>query len=240
MSARQLLTLFDLVYLGALSAWIGSALFFTFGVAPILYKTVGAESGVRLIRAIFPRYYLGGAISGAVALPAFVAGPLCFREYRGAMVGAQALAIIVGILLMLYGGNSLTPAICAAQGTGASNPARSERLRRRAAVLNLFVVLIGLSLLVILVTRPAPRTSGILEMTPQERARYDLAVNRLIEDVEARYGLRPPRPRDLGETASPDPMVDAETVREIESYYAQKWLRDQARAGKRSTPGTGP
>ena len=30
----------------------------------------------------------------------------------------------------------------------------------------------------------------------------------------------------------PSPLIDAETVREIESYYAKKRLRDQARAAK--------
>jgi len=232
LTSRHLLTLFDSVYLAALSAWIGSALFFTFGVAPILFKMVSGEPGVKLVRAIFPRYYLGGAISGAVALPAFVAGPLCFREYRGVLVGVQALAIIFGILLMLYGGNSLTPAICEAQAAGASSPGRFDQLQRRAVALNVFVMLIGLSLLATFVSRPAPRTAGIVEMTPQERARYDLAINRLIEDVEARYGLRPPRARTPGETAEPDPLIDPETVREIESYYASKRLRDQARAGR--------
>ncbi len=110
MTARQLLTLFDSVYLAALSAWIGGAIFLTFGLAPILFKTVGAESALALVRAIYPRYYLGAAIAGAVALAAFVAGPLCYHEYRGAMVGVQALAIIFAILLMLYGANSLTRA----------------------------------------------------------------------------------------------------------------------------------
>ena len=33
---------------------------------------------------------------------------------------------------------------------------------------------------------------------------------------------------------TPDPLIDQETVREIESYYAKKRLRDQARAGKAS------
>ena len=83
------------------------------------------ESASKLVRAIFPRYYLGGAISGAVALPAFVAGPLCYREYRGAMVGVQALAIIFGILLMLYGANSLTPAIGEAPGRHAGQAGSS-------------------------------------------------------------------------------------------------------------------
>ena len=37
--------------------------------------------------------------------------------------------------------------------------------------------------------RPAPTTSGIVELTPRERARYDAAVNRVIEDVEIKYGI---------------------------------------------------
>jgi uncharacterized protein DUF4149 len=230
--ASNLLTLFDSVYLAALSTWIGGAFFFTFGVAPILSKIVGAESGLKLVRAILPRYYLAGAISGAVALPAFVAGPLCYREYRGAMVGVQALAIIFGILLMLYGANSLAPAIGQAPGAGTSSAGRLEQLQRRAAGLNLVVVLIGLLLLVSFASRPAPKTTGIVEMTPQERARYDVAINRVIADVEARYGLRPPRALAPGETTGPDPLIDQETVREIDSYYARKRLRDQARAGR--------
>ena len=230
--ASHLLTLFDSVYLAALSAWIGAPFSSCSCLPPILFKMVEAESALNLFRAILPRYYLGGAISGAVALPAFVAGPLCYREYRGAMVGVQALAIIFGIVLMLYGANSLAPAIGEAQGAGDSSTGRLEQLRRRAAGLNLVVVLIGLLLLVSFATRPAPKTAGIVEMTPQERARYDLAINRLIEDVEARYGLRPPRALAPGETAGPDPLIDQETVREIDSYYARKRLRDQARAGR--------
>ena len=103
--------MFDSVYLVALTAWVGSILFFSFGVAPIIFRVLGAEAGGKFVRALFPRYYLWGAISGAVALPAFVAGPLCYQEYRGPMVGVQAMVILAGILIMLYGGNSLTPAI---------------------------------------------------------------------------------------------------------------------------------
>ena len=97
MTARHLLTLFDSVYLAALAVWIGGAIFFTFVLGPILFKAVGTESALALIRAVYPRYYSGGAISGAVALASFVAGPLCYHEYRGAMVGVQALAIICAI-----------------------------------------------------------------------------------------------------------------------------------------------
>ena len=101
-----------------------------------MFKAIGAESASKLVRAIYPRYYIGGAIAGAVALPAFVAGPLCYREYRGAMVGVQAMAIIFGILLMLYGANSLTPAIGAVSTDATPDEKRFERWRRRAAGLD--------------------------------------------------------------------------------------------------------
>ncbi len=240
LTARHLLTLFDSVYLAALAVWIGGAICFTFVLGPGLFKAVGAESARALVRVVYPRYYSGGAISGAVALASFVAGPLCFQEYRRAMVGVQALAIICVTLLMLYGGNSLTPAICTGGRDGASNAAQIEHLRRWEVGLNVLVLFVGLSLLVGHVARPAPTTSGIIELTPRERAPYDAAISKAIEDAEIKYGFRPPRPKGSDEIAAPDPLIDDETVRELESYYAEKRLRDQARAGKASTKGTPP
>jgi Domain of unknown function (DUF4149) len=240
LTARHLLTLFDSVYLVALAAWVGGAIFFTLVLGPILFKAVGMESAFALIRAVYPRYYVGGAISGAVALASFVAGPLCYHEFRGVTVGVQALAIIGAILLMLYGANALTPAICSKGRDGALRVLPLERLQRRAIILNLFVLFIGLSLVVVHVARPAPTTSGIVELTPRERSRYDAAVNKVIENAEVKYGFRPPRENGAGESAPSDPLIDAETVREVESYYATKRLRDQARAGKASTSGAPP
>jgi hypothetical protein len=157
------------------------------------------------------------------------------------MVGVQSLAILFGIMMMLYGANSLAPAVGEGQGAGESSAGRLERLQRRAAGLNLLVALIGISLLVSFASRPAPKTAGLVEMTPQERARYDLAINRLIEDVEAKYGLRPPRALAPGETTDRDPLIDQETVREIDSFYARKRLRDQTRARRSGTsPGSEP
>ena len=108
--------------------------------------------------------------------------------------------------------------------------------------LNLLVLLVGLLLLWWRTRglRPAPTTSGIIELTPRERARYDAAVNRAIENAEIKYGFRRPRPKDSGESAAPDPLIDEETVRELESYYANKRLRDQARAGNAPNKGAPP
>jgi hypothetical protein len=233
-TGRYLLAVFDSVYLIALASWVGSTLFFSFGVAPIMFKEPAADAAGRLVRALYPRYYLWGAISGAVALPAFVAGPLCYHEYRGAMVGVQALAMIGCILVMLHGGNSLATAMNLARDGGASGLQRFQRLHRRAVRLNALVMVVGLVLLVAFATRPAPRTSGIIELSPEERGRYDAAISRVIVDVETKYGLRPPRAAGSGEAKVSEPTIDAETIKEIESYYARKRLRDQARARRPS------
>jgi hypothetical protein len=217
-SARTLLAVFDSVYLVALTAWVGSILFFSFGVAPILFPVLGAESGGKFVRALFPRYYLWGAICGAVALPAFVAGPLCFPEYRGPRVGVQALALLGCTLIMLYAGNALVPQINRARDEGPAGHERFVRLHRRSVGLNALVLVVGLGLLVAFASRSGPRTSGIQELTPAQRARYDAAVSRVIEDVEARHGLRPPR-QGKPSPSPTEPVLDEATVQEIESYY---------------------
>ncbi len=83
MSAPILLSIFDSVYVIALTAWVGSILFFSFGVAPMIFNVLGAEAGGKFVRALFPRYYLWGVTSCAVALPALVCRSLAFPEFRG-------------------------------------------------------------------------------------------------------------------------------------------------------------
>jgi hypothetical protein len=168
--ARFLQVLFDSTYLIALTAWVGSILFFSFGVAPIIFGVLGPDAGGRFVRALFPRYYLWGAVSGAVALPSAVAVPLAFPELRGPWVGVQAMVILTATLLMLYAGNSLTPAINAARDEGPAGRDRFERLHRRSVRLNAVVLVLGLGLLVAFAARPRPATRGIVEKNPAERA----------------------------------------------------------------------
>ena len=58
MSARFLMALFDSIYVIALAAWIGSAVFLSLGVIPLIVKQLGAEPGEKLVRALLPRYCL--------------------------------------------------------------------------------------------------------------------------------------------------------------------------------------
>jgi hypothetical protein len=202
---------------------VGSILFVSFGVAPLIFRVLDAEPAARFVRALFPRYYAWGAISGAIALPAFLGVPLSFPEYRGPMVAVQALLIVAGILIMLYAGNSLTPAINAARDAGPAESPRFERLHRRSVVLNGLVMLLGVGLLIAFATRPAPRTSGILEMTPDERARYDAEIARVLAALEVKQSqqsaLRGPGRSESEAERFP---IDEATIRELVQIYARR------------------
>jgi uncharacterized membrane protein len=163
---RLLLVIFDSVYLLALSAWVGSVLFLSFSVAPLIFRVLGAEAGGRFVRALFPRYYAWGVICGAIALPAFLGATLSFPEYRGVSAGLQAFMILGCILIFLYCGNTLTPAINAARDLGPEGSARFNRLHRRSVRLNVLVLVIGISLIVAHECRQPPRTEGIKERSP--------------------------------------------------------------------------
>ncbi len=178
MTTRHLLALFDSVYVLAMAAMVGGIVFFSFVAAPIIFQVLGAESGGRFVRALFPRYYLWNAILGSIALPAFVAGPLCFPEYRGVLVGIQSLILLAIVLTMLYGGNSLVPQINRARDAGAEAHDRFNRLHRRSVLLNAAAMVGGMGLLVAFACRPAPRTDGIIELDPIERARRAAATGR--------------------------------------------------------------
>jgi hypothetical protein len=167
--ARLLLSIFDSIYLFALTAWVGSILFFSFGVAPVIFRVLGAESGGRFVRALFPRYYAWGVVSTAIALPAMVCGPLSVSELRGPMVAVQAALISLSLGIMLYCGNTLTPAINAARDEGPASADRFKRLHKRSVNLNAVVLLIGIVLLVGFAVRRTPRTLEMVERTPQER-----------------------------------------------------------------------
>ena len=148
MSPRTLLAIFDGVYVLALTTWVGAILFFSFGVAPIIFRVLGAEMAARFVRALFPRYYAWNATAAGVALPALACGPLAVPELRGPGVGVQAALLGAVLGIMLYCGNVLTPSINAARDAGPEQSSRFDRLHQRSVNLNAVALLIGLGLLV--------------------------------------------------------------------------------------------
>ena len=150
------------------------------------------------------------------------------------------LLIIFGILLMLYGANSLTPAICAAMDQAESGHARSGNCDAVRPASTSWCSWSGFRLLIAFVMRPAPKTSGIIEMTPQECACYDQALNRVIENVEARYGLRPPARPGSRRDCGPRPVDRCrDGARDRIVLRQEAASRPGARAGKSPPAGGG-
>ncbi len=229
MTARSLLAFFDAAYVLALTAWVGSILFVSFGVAPIIFPVLGAESGARFVRALYARYFAWGATCGAIALPAYLGVPLSYPEYRGPLVAVQALLIIASILITFYAGNTLTPAVNDARDAGPAGLARFERLHRRWVGLNGLLLVIGLGLLIAHATRPAPRTSGIAENGPRlERGdEYDAEIHEVIAAIEERQrhgaegGARALGAGRPGAEVERFP-IDEATIRELVKVFAQR------------------
>lgn len=213
MTAPILLAIFNSIYVIALAAWVGSIAFFSFGVAPIVFRVLGSEAGGKFLRVLFPRYYLWGATAGAIALPAVVCGPMTYPELRGPAVGVQALFVVAGALIMLYCGNALTPAINAARDAGPAGAAKFDRLHKRSVRLNAVVLAIGIGLLIAFASRAGSHPGGIVERPPgdltegqrkmmrdsveiEKVLRDPEAVERLMKVVEARKGM--PKLRDVG------------------------------------------
>lgn len=188
--APGLLAALESVYLVALCAWVGAILYFSFGVAPIIFRVLSADQAAKFVRALFPRYYAWGTYCGAIALAAYIGGVMTHPELRGPRVLATALPLLIGTLIMLYCGNALTPAINAARDAGPEQKAKFDRLHKLSVRLNSVVLLAGLALLVAFAARPRPGTTGMIELTPEQRAErsyqsgvttqkdYDAAVKR--------------------------------------------------------------
>ena len=190
LTASALLATFDAVYFIALGVWLGSMAFLSFGVAPIIFKVLDPQAASKFVRTLFPRYYAWCASAGAIALPAVLCGPLSFPEYRGPWVGIQALLIAASTLTMFYCGQSLTPAINAARDKGPREQDRFGSLHRLSVRLNAAVMIVLVGLMIAHAARPAARTRGIVEPSPQERSRLELKAlqekSKMLEKTERR------------------------------------------------------
>jgi len=91
------MTALALIALFALALLLGGMVFFAALVAPLVFRVLPGEPGTRLIRAIFPRYYLWVAsCAGAAAVALF---PLS-KPDAGVMAVVAGLAVWLRQMLM--------------------------------------------------------------------------------------------------------------------------------------------
>ena len=148
-------------YLLTLAAWIGSIIFFSFIVAPTVFKTLKPDDATTLIRRIFSKYYLLGILCSAASLVslslmlfdrAFAKWPAILSLLLVAAMGATDLWLRQGVMPHM---NSLRDRRAAlessAQPPDPTLDHEWQSLHRLSVQLNLIVLLCGLVLIFLLV-----------------------------------------------------------------------------------------
>jgi uncharacterized membrane protein len=134
--------LLNFIELLAVSAWMGSILFFSFIVAPSAFRTLGEAEAGKLVRAVFPKYYLLGIICGIAIIAVHLARG--FLWYWGGMTKPAIVLFALLTAIDIYARQRLTPAANAAREAGPAGKARFTALHRRSVILNAVVLLLGL------------------------------------------------------------------------------------------------
>lgn len=148
-------------YLLTLAVWIGTIIFFSFIVAPTVFKTLKPEDAASLIRRIFSKYYLLGLTCAALGIlsvgllladRSFSKWPAILSLLLLAAMGATDLWLRQGVMPHM---NSLRDRRAALESS-AKPPdpdldAEWQSLHRLSVQLNVAVLLCGLVLIFLLV-----------------------------------------------------------------------------------------
>lgn len=145
--------LFHYMHILATGLLIGKVVLMSFVVAPILARTLDAESFSKVARRLFPAYYLLGLVSAAVALTSLMS----VAVLEGGSMLVFAMTLWTGVLASeWYSRFSVTPRSNAMRdrlkqqelhGLVDSDLRESwERLHRRSVSLNSAVLIAGLIL----------------------------------------------------------------------------------------------
>jgi hypothetical protein len=113
--------------------WLGSIVFFSFFLAPVLFRVLEAADAARVVRAVFPRYYLLGIVCGLI-----LCSLLILR-----WDGPRLAAVISMTLIDVYCRQALTPRINKARDAGPTRQTEFDRMHRLSVQLN-GVVMLGL------------------------------------------------------------------------------------------------
>ena len=141
----------------ATALWLGAMGFFAFVVAPAAFSTLEREAAGKFVGAVFPRYYAVGLALGLAATTGFGA-----RWIGGAWRGWDWLTaglVLIMLALTLYAGAVVLPAAHAAReavrqaGMDPSAAAGFARLHRLSGILNAIVMVSGVVVLAIEMTR---------------------------------------------------------------------------------------
>jgi len=137
------------LYLLALAVWVGEIVFFSFVVAPAVFRVLDPPRAGAVVGAIFPRYYALGTVAGAVALACALV--LARRASKTAWWTGAVVMLGLGLAATLWAGRVVHPraqrlrVALEARGEAPSADAAFRHAHRTAVVLNGAALLAGLA-----------------------------------------------------------------------------------------------
>ncbi len=146
------------LHLLSVSIWLGTVTFFSFVVAPTIFRTLPQQQAGDLVGALLPVYYWAGHILGAVALVSLLAA-VGFSGGWTLHTGTMGALLVVMLAVNLYAGFVVQPKVHQAKAemrAVASGPSTApslllkvafNRLHARSVQLNAVVLVGGLFVL---------------------------------------------------------------------------------------------
>lgn len=121
-----------LLFVIAVGVWLGTVVSFSFVVLPAIHRFSAPGEATRLLRGLFPRYYLAGVVCGFLAL-ALVSLARSADTLPVPEALRLALPVAGGLLCSLLAHYVLLPRMRESQDR---HPERYDRLHRISAMLN--------------------------------------------------------------------------------------------------------
>src|SRR2546422_6624156 len=101
----------------AIADWLGIMAFFSFGVAPLVFRTIDRAVAGQAVAAVLPRYYDWGLVLCGMAVVACVVQVLSGREGRvRPLIGGAPCGAMCGLLV--WAATVALPPAAAARGSG--------------------------------------------------------------------------------------------------------------------------
>ncbi len=126
--------------------WLGSIVFLSLVLAPIVFKALSATGASHLLRALFPRYYITGIACTVVLHFAL----MTYVSYNGIITNALLWSAFgsVCILVMTVYSLYLIPKINRARDAGQAMAKTFDRLHQRSVIINVFNLFITLAVFI--------------------------------------------------------------------------------------------
>lgn len=130
-----MLNILRFALLASIVVWVGGLVFFTFFVAPSVFKVLPRDLAGALVADIFPKYWALGYVAGVLSLASLLAVSFIEKAFPAARI--LLLAVMTG--LTFYSGLVVAPEARAVQEEvkAAAGPARAAELKEKFRAIHL-------------------------------------------------------------------------------------------------------